>query len=76
MLVDFRIGKDGNGTIYRCENEKQFNKLLRQYQKAGWDTVDCGQHGNIRTIEINEKIKYNWITNEDTSFTLDTSNSI
>lgn len=36
MTVVFRIGEDGNGTVYSGRSEKEIKNLVRDYEKCGW----------------------------------------
>ena len=36
MTCVFRIGDNGNGTVYYKQTQKQLEGLIRKYKKAGW----------------------------------------
>ncbi len=36
MTAIFKIGKDGNGTVYAGRTEKEIEKIIRDYKKCGW----------------------------------------
>ncbi len=36
MTAIFRIGKDGNGTVYAGRSEKEIKNIIRDYEECGW----------------------------------------
>lgn len=55
MTVLFRVGTDGNGTVFYNIDCKKFKALKAQYRRAGWRVTDKGEQGKtfvIRLVEL------------------------
>ncbi len=53
MIVEFRVGSNGNGTVYYGVSYAKLLELKKKYEKAGWKLLDFGEIRGIRIIEIN-----------------------
>lgn len=42
MTAVFRIGSDGNGTIYYDKTEEEINSLVKSYEKRGYKVQPLG----------------------------------
>lgn len=55
VTVLFRVGVDGNGTVYYNVDCKKLRSLKSQYKRAGWRVTDKGEQGKtfvIRLVEL------------------------
>lgn len=42
MTAIFTVGKNGNGTVYYNKTKEEVDKLIDEYEKAGWKvSFDC-----------------------------------
>ena len=55
MMAYFRIGTDGNATVFYNVDSKKLRSLIKQYKKGGWTVTDKGEQGEVfryRLIEL------------------------
>lgn len=59
MTVVFRIGKDGNGTVYSGRSEKEIKNLVKDYEKQGWQVTHITTVTDTGTVwyQIDEERK-------------------
>ena len=50
MTAIFKIGKDGNGTVYAGRSEEEIKKLVRDYEKCGWTVTYAGTNKELGQV--------------------------